>query len=72
MDTFVDFKKMDVGFDDKTSEFLNWALRNRDNLESVKRNEVMEIWQEKNVEGNATLNFNRNGVLLRVKKEIFS
>lgn len=71
MSDFVDFKKM--GWDNDSSEFLNWCLKYRNNLESqIKKNEVMEIWEEKNVEGTASLSFNNKGVLLRVSKNLFS
>ena len=67
----VDFVK-GVGLDGQTCDFLNWCLLHRNNLEVVKKFGVMEIWQEKSEEGNAVLNFNRAGKLLRVNKNLFS
>lgn len=36
----IDFTVM--GLDDNTSEFLNWCLKGRDNLEWIKEKEMME------------------------------
>lgn len=61
-----------MGFDGNVSDFLNWCVKHRDNLEVVKSKEVMEIWEQKGEEGNAVLNFNKKGVLLRINKNLFS
>lgn len=66
----IDFKVM--GLDSNTSDFLNWCMMYRTNLEKAKLEKVMEIWQQEDEEGNAILSFNKNGVLLRVGKNLFS
>lgn len=68
----INFREMDVGFDEKTSEFLNACLKHRNNLEKVFKDEIFDIWEEKSVEGTATLSFNQKGVLLRTSKNLFS
>lgn len=37
----IDFKVM--GFDGITSDFLNWCMENRDNLEWLRQKEIMQL-----------------------------
>ncbi len=66
----IDFSIM--GLDEYADEFLNWCMMYRDNLEMQRKKEVMEIWQQKGEKGNAILNFNEKGKLLKVNKNLFS
>lgn len=70
MEKRINFEVM--GFNEKDSETLNWCARYLDNLEVVKRNKVMEIWEQERAQGTATLSFNEKSVLLRVSKNLFS
>lgn len=67
-DKKIDFEVMGFSYDDSVT--LNWCVKYLDNLEKMKDNEVMEIWQEKKVKGNASLNFNEIGVILSVAKNL--
>lgn len=65
----IDFTVM--GLSDGDSETLNWCVKHLENLEVMKKKEVFEIWEEKDVEGTASLSFNKKGVLLRVNRNLF-
>ena len=55
----IDFKVM--GLDDITSDFLNWALSKRDNLEMLKQYKTMEIKSN-----SAELHFNHLSIIQRI------
>lgn len=55
----IDFKVM--GLDSSTSDYLNWCMQNRDNLEYQKECNVFEIKP-----GSATLYFDDLGAIVRI------
>lgn len=65
----IDFKLM--GMDGKTSEFLNWCMKYRDNLEYVRTDALFEHFEGKE-KGSAELHFNERAVLLSIFKGALS
>jgi len=61
MDNKIDFTVM--GLDDMTSDFLNYCMKHRDNLEYERINNVQEI-----ITGSATLFFDDFGTIGRIDK----
>ena len=57
----IDFKVM--GLDDFTSDFLNWCMKNRNNLELLKDKNVLELKSS-----SANLYFDDLNVICRVDK----
>lgn len=57
----IDFKVM--GLDDFTSDFLNWCMKNRNNLEFLKDKNVLELKSS-----SANLYFDDLNVICRVDK----
>ena len=62
MDT-VDFSQM--GFDIYATDFLNWCLKHRDNLEFLKEKDIMELKA-----ASAELHFTDLGVLTEIESRI--
>jgi len=50
-----------MGLDDITSDFLNWAMEHRDNLEMLKQYKTMEIKSN-----SAELHFNHLSIIQRI------
>lgn len=57
----IDFKVM--GFDSITSDFLNWCMKNRDNLEWIKQKEIMQLKS-----GSSILHFDSVSVIRRIDR----
>lgn len=54
-----------MGYDNLTSDFLNWCMQNRDNLEWIKNHTIMEIKS-----GSVILYFNGERKICRNDKTI--
>ena len=59
----VDFQIM--GFDENTNDFLNWALKYRDNLEYMKNMKTLELTSAK-----AELYFSPLGKINRIDRNL--
>lgn len=59
MDNLINFNA--AGFDENTSDFLNWCLKHRDNLEFIKLKSTMELKS-----ASAELHFTDLGVLAEI------